>query len=155
MQLKSDTFLQSIFQILLTILLCSIVVAFVLIIYMNPTFLFAGWQLWLCAAVLPLIGYIFGYALARILRQSHRKCRTIAFETGSQNVSLAATLTVLTFGDSPLLLDMLFYPLLYACFIYIDSFAIIIPYKLIKCYLKKGSSKELELSNPLDDEIGK
>ena len=107
---------------------------------MNPTTLTAAWQLWLSAAVLPLLGYVIGYGLARILRQSHRKCRAIAFETGSQNASLALTLTALTFADSPLFYDMLFYPSLYATFIYIDSLPIIWIYKLISCYSRKYKS---------------
>ena len=97
---------------------------------MNQSLRLAGWELWMCAAFLPLFGYFLGYAIARVLCQSHRKCRTIAFETGSQNVSLAMTLTVLTFADSPFFYDMLFYPSLYACFIYVDSFAVIFIYKL-------------------------
>ena len=117
-------------QIGLVLSFMCIIAGFILVFVLNPFFLFAGWQMWLCAAFLPLLGYFLGYALARILCQSHRKCRTIAFETGSQNVSLAMTLTVLSFADTSLFYDMLFYPSLYACFIYIDSFAVILLYKL-------------------------
>ena len=131
--------------------LLFIITTFILIFILNPSFLFAGWQLWLCAAFLPLLGYFLGYILARILCQSHRKCRTIAFETGSQNVSLAMTLTVLTFADSPLFYDMLFYPSLYGCFIYIDSFAVILLFKLIVYAKNKNKRNEsFSMTQPVE-----
>lgn len=117
-----------------------IIAAFVMAFILNPTFLNAAWQLWFCAASLPLLGYSLGYGIAFLLRQPHKKCRTIAFETGSQNVSLAMTLTVVTFANSPLFFDMLFYPSLYACFIYIDSFLVIGIYKIVVYLMKKNGS---------------
>ncbi|XP_063955768.1 ileal sodium/bile acid cotransporter-like [Lytechinus pictus] len=128
-----------------------IIVAFAFSIVMNPAFLRAGWKLWFCAAVLPIAGFCMGYGIARLLRQPHKKCRTIAFETGSQNVSLALTLTVITFADSPLFLDMLFYPSLYVCFIYIDSFPLIIGYKIYSYYHSKN--RKLDEKEHVDKDV--
>ncbi|XP_063955437.1 sodium-dependent organic anion transporter-like [Lytechinus pictus] len=113
-----------------------IIMVWVLFFMLNPTWLNAGWQLWICAMLLPFLGYGFGYSLAILFRQSHFKCRAISFETGSQNVSLATTLIVVSFTDSPLFLDMLFYPGLYAVFLYVDSFVVIILMKGA-AYLRK------------------
>ncbi|XP_041464093.1 ileal sodium/bile acid cotransporter-like [Lytechinus variegatus] len=121
-----------------------IIAAFALSFILNPTFLHAVWQLWFCAASLPLLGYFLGYGIAFLLRQPHKKSRTIAFETGSQNVSLAMTLTVVSFANSPLFFDMLFYPSLYACFIYIDSFVVIGIYKAI-VYCKSKNDQFMDM----------
>ncbi|XP_071498380.1 ileal sodium/bile acid cotransporter-like [Diadema antillarum] len=121
-----------------------IVSVFVINSLLNPRlFHEATWELWICAAFLPLLGYAIGYGLAVVLRQPHDKCRTIAFETGSQNVSLALTLTVLTFAESHLFLDMLFYPSLYALFIYVDSFIVILIYKFGVCLIERKNGEKL------------
>ncbi|XP_072178751.1 ileal sodium/bile acid cotransporter-like [Diadema setosum] len=125
-------------------LLC-VVITFVISILLNPNIFNVGWQLWLCAGILPMLGYAIGYGFALVFRQSHVKCRTIAFETGSQNVSLALTLTVLTFAESPLFLDMLFYPSLYAVFIYSESFVVLVVYRLVKHLRKRGEDDAEEI----------
>ncbi|XP_030846208.1 ileal sodium/bile acid cotransporter-like [Strongylocentrotus purpuratus] len=134
-------------------IVCSficLIFAIAISIIMNPAFFKAGWRLWFCAAILPMIGFCMGYSIARLLRQPHKKCRSIAFETGSQNVSLALTITVVTFADSPLFLDMLFYPSLYLCFINIDSFTVIFLYKIVTYYREKNCPRKEKEPNDKD-----
>ncbi|XP_071500302.1 ileal sodium/bile acid cotransporter-like [Diadema antillarum] len=112
-------------------------------IMLNPNFYKAGWGLWLCSILLPALGFAIGYGFARLLRQPHAKCRAIAFETGSQNVGLAGTLTLLSFADSPLFLDMLFYPILYLFFIHLEPALLIGLYRWI-IHMRKGKGADAE-----------
>jgi predicted Na+-dependent transporter len=44
---------------------------------------------WLSGPLIPLFGYVIGGALAFILRLPARQCKTVAIETGIQNVGVA------------------------------------------------------------------
>ncbi|XP_072169933.1 ileal sodium/bile acid cotransporter-like [Diadema setosum] len=112
-------------------------------IMLNPSFYKAGWGLWLCSILLPALGFAIGYGFALLLRQPHAKCRAIAFETGSQNVAFAWTVTLLSFVDSPLFLDMLFYPILYLFLIHIEPALLIGLYKWIT-HMRKGKAADAE-----------
>ena len=109
-----------------------IVLAFTLVILINPTFYKASWGLWIGALLLPVLGFSVGYGFAFLLRQKHPQCRAIAFETGSQNAAFAFAITLLSFTTTPYFLQMIIYPVLYALFIYVDSFAILGVYWLYK-----------------------
>ncbi|XP_030832211.1 ileal sodium/bile acid cotransporter-like, partial [Strongylocentrotus purpuratus] len=129
------------------------IVAWVLFFKLNPGFLNAGWQLWMCAMLLPFLGYGLGYGLAVLLRQPHNKCRAISFETGSQNVSLATTLIVVSFANSPLFYDMLFYPALYAVFLYVDT-SIVIAILKVGMYLHKKHRSTTDKEHDENDKFG-
>ncbi|XP_071500300.1 ileal sodium/bile acid cotransporter-like [Diadema antillarum] len=112
-------------------------------IMLNPNFYKAEWGLWLCSILLPALGFAMGYGFALLLRQPHAKCRAIAFETGSQNVEFALTVTLLSFADSPLFLDMLFYPILYLFLIHLEPALLIGLYKWI-IHMRKGKGADAE-----------
>ncbi|XP_071483387.1 ileal sodium/bile acid cotransporter-like [Diadema antillarum] len=112
-------------------------------IMLNPNFYKAGWGLWLCSIFLPALGFAIGYGFSLLFRQPHAKCRTIAFETGSQNVVFAWTVTLLSFADSPLFLDMLFYPILYLFFIHLEPALLIGLYRWI-IHMRKGKGADAE-----------
>ncbi|XP_071483377.1 ileal sodium/bile acid cotransporter-like [Diadema antillarum] len=112
-------------------------------IMLNPNFYKAGWGLWLCSILLPALGFAMGYGFALLLRQPHAKCRAIAFETGSQNVEFALTVTLLSFADSPLFPDMLFYPILYLLLIHLEPALLIGLYKWI-IHMRKGKGADAE-----------
>ncbi|XP_071481626.1 ileal sodium/bile acid cotransporter-like [Diadema antillarum] len=115
-------------------------------IVLNPYFYKAGWRLWLCSIVLPALGFAIGYGFALLLRQPHAKCRAIAFETGSQNVGLAYTLTLLSFANSPLFLDMLFYPILYTVALHVEPLILVGLYRCAahNTFMREGNGENTE-----------
>ena len=119
-----------------------IIVSFTIVFMMNPTFYEAGWQLWFAGAILPLIGYAIGYGFAFLLRQSHKKCLAIAFETGSQNVAFGFTITVMSFANTDLFVDMIFYPILYSIFICVDSAFVLVAYWIYAARKKDKKDKK-------------
>ena len=102
--------------------------------FITPKMFTSGWKVWFAAIMLPYFGFGFGYTLARILRQSHKKCRTVAFETGSQNVALSLTLILLSFSDSPDFGDLMTFPSLYGIFIFVDAVIVVLVYRLVLHY---------------------
>ncbi|XP_072169931.1 ileal sodium/bile acid cotransporter-like [Diadema setosum] len=136
-------------------------------ILLNPYFYKAGWGLWLCSIIHPALGFAIGYGLALLLRQPHAKCRAIAFETGSQNVGLAWTLTFLSFADSRLFLDMLLYPALYPVFSLLEFIVVVGLYRclegkraeaddnieIVKVEVKKSDDESTETKNKTGDLI--
>ncbi|PLL11606.1 transporter [Tabrizicola sp. TH137] len=72
------------------------------------------------AIALGLCGFLCGYGLSRLLRQTPRDARTVALETGIQNGPLAVALVVLTFAGSQQQ-EILAIPVLYSLFIVISS----------------------------------
>ncbi|XP_072049679.1 ileal sodium/bile acid cotransporter-like [Amphiura filiformis] len=79
----------------------------------NPRMFTSGWKVWFASVTLPLLGFSIGYGMARLIKQSHTICRTIAFETGVQNVALTITLILLTFPKDPNFGDLLTFPSLF------------------------------------------
>ncbi|XP_069092166.1 sodium-dependent organic anion transporter isoform X2 [Pleurodeles waltl] len=65
--------------------------------------------------IYPLIGYISGFAMAIVVRQPWRRCRTIALETGAQNVQMCSTVLQLSFSPEQLV-QMFAFPLIYGSF---------------------------------------
>ncbi|XP_071500303.1 ileal sodium/bile acid cotransporter-like [Diadema antillarum] len=128
-------------RISLTLAVIATIGSVAVSILLNPSFHKAGWGLWLCSIVLPALGFAIGYGFALLFRQPHAKCRAIAFETGSQNVGLAWTLTLLSFVDSPLFLDMLFYPILYTFFIHLEPLVLVGLYRCV-VYMRRGKEED-------------
>ncbi|XP_036384638.1 ileal sodium/bile acid cotransporter-like [Megalops cyprinoides] len=63
--------------------------------------------------IFPLIGYSFGFIISIIMRQPWPRCRTIALETGTQNVQIASTVLQVSFPPEQLA-QMFTFPLIYA-----------------------------------------
>ncbi|XP_072167366.1 ileal sodium/bile acid cotransporter-like [Diadema setosum] len=96
----------------------------------NPSTYRVVWRVWICLVFMPAMGATFGYALATLLRRPTTHCRTIAFETGIQSVSLAMTLILLTFGDSPFMYNVLIFPSLYGPCEIVQGFVAIFIFRL-------------------------
>ncbi|XP_013407512.1 ileal sodium/bile acid cotransporter-like [Lingula anatina] len=72
--------------------------ALIFLIYINSFGLYVNWFVWGLLAdqpyllavgiITPWCGYIFGFILAKIFRQSKRRAITIALETGIQNIGI-------------------------------------------------------------------
>ncbi|XP_074548661.1 hepatic sodium/bile acid cotransporter-like [Halichoeres trimaculatus] len=64
------------------------------------------------AGLMPLIGFTMGYILSLLCKQSHKLCRTIAMETGCQNIQLCFAILKVTFSLQAIGAFFLF-PLIY------------------------------------------
>ncbi|XP_060806938.1 ileal sodium/bile acid cotransporter [Amyelois transitella] len=69
-----------------TLLLFIIVFAIVTNLYIFELF---TWQIIVAGMGIPWLGYMFGYALARILKQPHADALAISIETGIQNTGIS------------------------------------------------------------------
>uniref|UniRef100_A0A8C4SNM4 Solute carrier family 10 member 6 n=1 Tax=Erpetoichthys calabaricus TaxID=27687 RepID=A0A8C4SNM4_ERPCA len=65
--------------------------------------------------IYPIVGYVSGFALAFLLRQPWKRCRTICLETGAQNIQVCATVLQTSFTPKQLVL-MFSFPLIYCGF---------------------------------------
>ena len=92
---------------------------------------------------MPFLGFGLGYGIARIMRQSHKKCRTVAFETGCQNVALTLTLILLTFSDHPKFGDLVTFPSLYGILQIIDALICVIIWKIVTEFSKTEAVVEV------------
>ncbi|XP_063369208.1 ileal sodium/bile acid cotransporter-like [Cydia amplana] len=84
---KLSAFMVRILKPLSTSLLLFIIIfAIVTNLYIFSLF---TWQIIVAGVGLPWLGYGFGYALARLLRQEHPDALAISIETGVQNTGIA------------------------------------------------------------------
>uniref|UniRef100_A0A667XDT9 Solute carrier family 10 member 6 n=1 Tax=Myripristis murdjan TaxID=586833 RepID=A0A667XDT9_9TELE len=72
-------------------------------------------SLLIIGSVFPLIGYSISFIIAVVLRQPWPRCRTIAMETGAQNVQICSTMLQLSFPPEQLI-HMFTFPLIYGSF---------------------------------------
>ncbi|XP_030832262.1 ileal sodium/bile acid cotransporter [Strongylocentrotus purpuratus] len=113
------------------LLIVSVVLDYIAV----PTLFIATWELWLSAALVPPIGFLVGYAIAFVSRRIPEHCRTIAFETGCQNVALALALVKLTFRDDHVMEGaMIKFPSMYAVFMIIYAVCFITAFRLYVRY---------------------
>lgn len=89
---------------------------------------------------LGVFGFLFGYGLARLLRQDRKRARTIALETGIQNGPLGVLIVVLSFSGSQQQ-EILLVPLLYSLFIVLCSALVTIWFR----HLSLREEREREL----------
>ncbi|XP_051959362.1 hepatic sodium/bile acid cotransporter-like [Xyrauchen texanus] len=87
-------------------------------------------QLMTVAAIMPFIGYQLGYLLAAIFRQNGQCRRTIAAETGCQNIQLCSTILKVTFPPE-MIGPLYLFPLVYIMFQFGEAVLLII---LFRCY---------------------
>jgi bile acid transporter len=89
-----------------------------------------GFPVYAASIGLGLFGFALGYGLSRLLRQTARRGRTIALETGIQNGPLAVLIVTLSFtGDQQR--DVLLLPILYSFFIVLTSSIVTIWFRRI------------------------
>ncbi|XP_072050138.1 ileal sodium/bile acid cotransporter-like [Amphiura filiformis] len=117
--------------------------------FINPRIFTSGWKVWFASIMLPYFGFTFGYVLARILKQSHTKCRTIAFETGSQNVALS--LTLISFSDSPQFGDLMIFPSLFGIFIFVDAVIVVLLYRIVTHFKTEPSFTKITVEHHEND----
>ncbi|XP_006626732.3 sodium-dependent organic anion transporter [Lepisosteus oculatus] len=81
--------------------------------------------------IYPMIGYAAGFITAAVVRQPWKRCRTIALETGAQNVQVCSTMLQLSFPAEQLVL-MFTFPLIYGSFQLLNGLLIVTVYQIYK-----------------------
>jgi bile acid transporter len=87
-------------------------------------------EVYIGAIGLGLVGFLVGYAFARLVRQDKRRSRTIALETGIQNGPLGVLIVLLTF-EGTRQQEVLLIPVLYSLFIVLTSTVVTIWFRRI------------------------
>lgn len=134
------------------LLLCSITFSVIAGFLLGDKFFsFFPKSVVLCAAILPITGYILGFILARLVRENQKCSRTISVETGCQNVQLCGTVLKLAF-DPVLIGAMMLLPIIYMAFQAGEALLLITIYRLYErwCTKKKNSEDDEEIK--FDDE---
>ncbi|XP_067098910.1 hepatic sodium/bile acid cotransporter-like [Osmerus mordax] len=72
-------------------------------------------KLMAAAALMPLIGYLLGYFLSTVFKVDHKCRRTIAVETGCQNIQLCSTILKVAFAPE-VIGPLYLFPLIYIIF---------------------------------------
>ncbi|MGH0161281.1 UNVERIFIED_CONTAM: hypothetical protein FKN15_046804 [Acipenser sinensis] len=88
--------------------------------------------------IYPMIGYTSGFLLAVSVRQPWQRCRTIAMETGAQNVQICSTVLQLSFPPQQLVL-MFTFPMIYGSFQLLDGLVIVAVYQIYKRIFQNNS----------------
>nr|XP_020459710.1 sodium/bile acid cotransporter [Monopterus albus] len=99
------------------------------------------------AAVMPFIGYAFGYIISSLFKLNQPERRTVAVETGCQNIQLC--ITILKIGFPPAVMGPLFlFPTVYASFQLMEALVLIV---LLRCY-QRFTQKEKDIYQPATTE---
>ncbi|XP_077366091.1 hepatic sodium/bile acid cotransporter [Festucalex cinctus] len=100
-------------------------------------------------AVMPFIGFTFGYVISSVFRLSQAERRTVAMETGCQNIQLCTTILKLAFP--PDVIGPLFlFPMVYISFQLLEAMALIIIYR---CH-QRLTRKEKDVYQPAMTDAG-
>jgi bile acid transporter len=114
-------------------LLGVVVILFLIVSWVPRNFdllLSTGFPVFAASIGLGVAGIALGYGLSRLLRQDHRRSRTIALETGIQNGPLGVLIVVLTFSGTQQQ-EVLLIPVLYSLFIVLSASAMTIWFRRI------------------------
>ncbi len=103
------------------------------------------WRLWVGACVHPIAGFVLGYILAFVLRMSPDLQRTIAFETGCQNVALTMSVITLLFSEE-IRKELIIYPILFGIVMPLEAVLGVVVYKIYKQYVV-GDKGEYDTKN--------
>ncbi|XP_061742085.1 hepatic sodium/bile acid cotransporter-like [Nerophis ophidion] len=88
---------------------------------MSPPLLATG-------ALMPLIGFTFGYVISAVFKLSQPERRTVAMETGCQNIQLCSTILKLAFP--PEVIGPLFlFPMVYISFQLLEAMVLIVVFR--------------------------
>jgi len=91
-------------------------------------------------AVIPVIGTLLGFTIAAIFKRSWVVCRTIALETGSQNVSIALSVISMSYPSMEAV-HMTILPVTYYIFLMIMMISLALAYKTRKFLQQKSTFK--------------
>ncbi|XP_063886637.1 sodium-dependent organic anion transporter-like [Scylla paramamosain] len=101
-------------------------------------FVIATPLLYLAAILLPPIGFIFAFLLAKLTCRDNKTARTIGIETSSQNMPFAMSIILLSFTGIELKGQLLLFPTLYGVFLTSEAMLGITVYQMYKKFCKKS-----------------
>ncbi|XP_026754122.2 sodium-dependent organic anion transporter-like [Galleria mellonella] len=133
-----------------TLLLFIIVFAIATNLYIFELF---TWQIIVAGIGIPWLGYAFGYALARVLKQPHADALAISIETGVQNTGIAIFLLRYALEQPEADLTTVV-PVAVAIMTPIPMTAIYIYQKIKGCIARRNEPKKIiEDISPVSDRI--
>nr|XP_054768835.1 ileal sodium/bile acid cotransporter-like [Lytechinus pictus] len=143
----------------------GILTSIILTVFINPNIWASTWKLYVASLLHMWIGWSLGYTLARLLCQPHKQSRTIAFETGLQQIGIAMTLISFSYKDDmELFLGVIVYPMFFGPFSILSFSSWTLAYKIYRHYKpemeseveddQRGGGKEIELRDHDNDEQG-
>ncbi|KAM4712599.1 hepatic sodium/bile acid cotransporter [Anableps anableps] len=91
------------------------------------------------ATLMPLIGYSFGYIISSIFRLTQPERRTVAMETGCQNIQLCATIVKVAFPPA-VIGPMYLFPLVFGFFQLTEAALIIVLFRCYQWFTRKGKA---------------
>uniref|UniRef100_A0A3Q0RTN3 Hepatic sodium/bile acid cotransporter n=1 Tax=Amphilophus citrinellus TaxID=61819 RepID=A0A3Q0RTN3_AMPCI len=90
------------------------------------------------AALMPLIGYSFGYIISAIFRLSQR--RTISMETGCQNIMLCTTILMIAFPQE-VIGPLFLFPTVYILFQLLEAVVLVMLFRCYQRFTRKEKGK--------------
>lgn len=104
------------------------------------------------SAIMPLVGYTFGYLISVLFKLSQTECRTVAMETGCQNIQLCSTILKLAFPQA-VMGPLFLFPMVYGSIQIMEAVALIILFRGYQTYiLKKTGLLPTEKYKPANTE---
>uniref|UniRef100_A0A3B5AHL5 Hepatic sodium/bile acid cotransporter n=1 Tax=Stegastes partitus TaxID=144197 RepID=A0A3B5AHL5_9TELE len=92
------------------------------------------------AALMPFIGYSSGYIISSLFRLSQPERRTVAMETGCQNIQVCSTILKLAFS-SAVMGPLFLFPLLYGLFQGMEALVLILLFRCHQRFTRKKKGK--------------
>ncbi|XP_041661136.1 sodium/bile acid cotransporter [Cheilinus undulatus] len=99
-------------------------------------------------SLMPLIGYSFGYIISSLFKLKHKERRTVAMETGCQNIQLCTTILKLAFPQE-LIGTLFLFPFVYGVLQLIEAVVLIVVFRTHQYFTRE--KKEKYQSTPMEE----
>jgi len=110
----------------------AIVISMLLFMFMHWNLMVrSDFDIWIATAAMPILGFVLGYVLSALFCLSAKQKRTVGFETGCQNASIAFSVIATSF-HSDVVGNVLLVPLLFCLFSFIEGWLFVIVWQLAK-----------------------
>ncbi|XP_041070070.1 sodium/bile acid cotransporter [Carcharodon carcharias] len=116
----------------------------------NTVWMLFSPRLLIATALMPTIGYTFGYALSCLCRLPERCKRTVSMETGCQNVQLCATILKVAFRQEDIAALYLF-PFIFLVFQLSEALILIVIYQSYQRIKKSKEQSAKMIYVPVED----
>ncbi|CAL4125419.1 unnamed protein product, partial [Meganyctiphanes norvegica] len=100
------------------------------------------------ALLLPNLGFLTSYIVAKIFGQSHQRALTIGVETGCQNIPCVLSIILFSFTDKQVIADLIVFPALFGLISIALMLLGMVSYKLWKrCCSRQEKYSEDNIEN--------
>ena len=115
----------------------AVVISMVLFTFMNYNLMvLSSLDIWIATAAMPILGFVLGYILSAVFCLNTKQKRTVGFETGCQNASIAFSVISMSF-PSDVVGNVLLVPLLFCLFSFVEGWIFVIVWQLVKWLKRK------------------